>query len=78
LDYLDWLRWRDGFVCPHCQSVISWVLRDGRHACGDCVSPTGELAEIRELRAKVRLEEDLDIATRASLLFAGALDRRKH
>lgn len=43
LDYLDWLRWRDGFVCPNCESVISWRLRDGRHACGDCkrrVSPT--------------------------------------
>lgn len=43
LDYLDWLRWPDGFVCPHCQSVIDWPLRDGRHACADCarrVSPT--------------------------------------
>jgi transposase-like protein len=43
LDYLDWLRWRDGFVCPHCEGVFSWRLRDGRHACGDCkyrVSPT--------------------------------------
>jgi transposase len=37
-----------------------------------------ELAEIRELKAKVRrLEEDLDIATRASIFFAGALDPRK-
>ena len=39
---------------------------------------TEELAEIRELKAKVRrLEEDLDIATRASIFFAGALDPRK-
>jgi len=36
LDYLDWLRWRDGFVCPHCQGVIDWQLSDARHACADC------------------------------------------
>jgi transposase-like protein/predicted RNA-binding Zn-ribbon protein involved in translation (DUF1610 family) len=36
LDYLDWLRWRDGFVCPHCGSVVSWRLRDGRRSCGGC------------------------------------------
>ena len=36
LDYLDWLRWRDGFVCPHCGSAVSWRLRDGRRSCGGC------------------------------------------
>ena len=36
LDYLDWLRWPEGFVCPHCGSVIDWPMRDGRHRCGDC------------------------------------------
>lgn len=43
LDYLDWLRWRDGFVCPHCGSNVSWRLKDGRRSCGGCgrrVSPT--------------------------------------
>ena len=20
LDYLDWLRWPQGFVCPHCEA----------------------------------------------------------
>ena len=40
---------------------------------------TEELAEIRELRAKVRkLEEDNDILRRASIFFAGELDPRKH
>lgn len=39
---------------------------------------TEELAEIRQLKAKVRcLEEDLDIAIRASVFFAGALHPRK-
>ncbi len=36
LDYLDWLRWREGFVCPHCQDVVAWRLPDGRHSCGGC------------------------------------------
>jgi hypothetical protein len=34
LDYLDWLRWPDGFVCPHCSSAVAWQLRDGRYSCG--------------------------------------------
>jgi len=24
LDYLDWLRWPDGFVCPGCGSLAGW------------------------------------------------------
>ncbi|MHB1510647.1 MAG: IS1595 family transposase [Acidimicrobiales bacterium] len=36
LDYLDWLRWPDGFVCPHCGETTSWVLPDGRRSCGGC------------------------------------------
>jgi len=23
LDYLDWLRWRNGFTCPHCSDTRS-------------------------------------------------------
>lgn len=38
---------------------------------------TEELAEIRELKSKVRrLEEDNDILRRASIFFAGELDPR--
>lgn len=38
---------------------------------------TEELAEIRELKAKVRrVEEDNDILRRASIFFAGELDPR--
>lgn len=36
LDYLDWLRWRDGFVCPHCGGVGSWLLTDSRQMCSGC------------------------------------------
>jgi transposase-like protein len=36
LDYLDWLRWSDGFVCPSCSSGQSWRLPDGRRSCGGC------------------------------------------
>lgn len=40
-------------------------------------STTEELAEIRELKAKVRrLEEDNDILRRATVFFAGELDPR--
>ena len=32
LDYLDWLRWPEGFVCPHCFSPrASWD--GGRYRC---------------------------------------------
>src|ERR1035437_867492 len=36
LDYLDWLRWPEGFVCPHCASVVGWRLADSRWKCGGC------------------------------------------
>lgn len=35
-DYLDWLRWPDGFVCPHCASSSGWRLADARWKCGGC------------------------------------------
>jgi transposase-like protein len=43
LDYLDWLRWPDGFSCPFCAEEVGWRLSDGRWSCGGCrrrVSPT--------------------------------------
>lgn len=36
LDYLDWLRWPDGFVCPWCAGVSDWSSTPGVHRCGDC------------------------------------------
>jgi transposase-like protein len=61
------------------ESVRRWVIQaqiDG----GQRQGATGEeLAEIKELRAKVRrLEEDNEILRRASIFFAGELDPRSH
>jgi transposase-like protein len=36
LDYLEWLRWPDGFACPRCGSSRSWRLGDGRFWCESC------------------------------------------
>lgn len=35
LDFLEWLRWPDGFVCPRCGQAGS-RLRDGRFWCEPC------------------------------------------
>ncbi len=36
LDYLEWLRWPEGFVCPSCGSAGGWRLGDGRWRCRSC------------------------------------------
>lgn len=36
LDYLDWLRWPDGFCCPLCGGAKAWRLADARWSCGGC------------------------------------------
>ena len=36
LDYLDWLRWPMGFLCPRCAGKTAWRLRDGRWWCARC------------------------------------------
>ena len=36
LDYLDWLRWPEGFVCPWCAGVGEWTDAPGMHRCSDC------------------------------------------
>jgi len=43
LDYLEWLRWPEGFVCPDCGHAGGWRIADGRFecsACGERTSPT--------------------------------------
>src|SRR5262249_48614566 len=44
LDYLEWLRWPDGFVCPVCDVPGGWRLGDGRFMCGDCGARTSVTA----------------------------------
>lgn len=36
LDYLDWLRWPDGFFCPDCSDGTGWRMSDGRWWCKAC------------------------------------------
>lgn len=36
LDYLDWLRWPDGFDCPHCGSDAAGREATGRYRCHGC------------------------------------------
>lgn len=36
LDYLEWLRWPDGFVCPRCGNPGGWRVADGSFKCAGC------------------------------------------
>lgn len=36
LDYLEWLRWPSGFVCPRCGRSRAWRTGDGRFWCEPC------------------------------------------
>jgi hypothetical protein len=36
LDYLESLRWPEGFVCPQCEHPGGWRLSDGRIMCTGC------------------------------------------
>jgi hypothetical protein len=44
LDYLEWLRWPEGFVCAACGSAGGWRLGDGRFGCAGCKSRTSPTA----------------------------------
>jgi transposase-like protein len=59
------------------ESVRRWYVQSQVDSGQRRGATTEELAEIRELKAKVRrLEEDNDILRRASVFFAGELDPR--
>ena len=36
LEYLEWLRWPDGFRCPRCVGRAGWRLSSGRWECAVC------------------------------------------
>jgi len=44
LDYLEWLRWPSGFVCPVCGHPGGWRCGDGRFMCAGCGSRTSVTA----------------------------------
>ena len=59
------------------ESVRRWVIQAEIDAAKRRGPTTEELAEIRELKAKVRrLEQDNEILRQASIFFAGELDPR--
>jgi len=44
LDYLEWLRWPAGFVCPACGEDGGWRLADARFKCSGCGGRTSVTA----------------------------------
>ena len=44
VDYLEWLRWPTGFVCPVCGQEGGWRLGDGRFECSECSERTSVTA----------------------------------
>ena len=44
LDYLEWLRWPQGWVCPRCRRDGGWRLGDGRIMCSGCGQRTSVTA----------------------------------
>ena len=44
LDYLEWLRWPAGFVCPRCGHAGGWRMGDGRWRCAACDARTSATA----------------------------------
>jgi hypothetical protein len=44
LDFLDWLRWPGGFVCPKCGLGGGWAVADGRYKCAACGKRTSVTA----------------------------------
>lgn len=43
-DYLEWLRWPTGFVCPACGHSEGWRLGDARFKCAGCGGRTSVTA----------------------------------
>ncbi len=43
-DYLEWLRWPEGFVCDECGHVGGWRVADGRWKCARCSHRTSVTA----------------------------------
>jgi transposase-like protein len=44
LDYLDWLRWPYGFICPRCGHPGGRLVADGRYKCVGCGARTSVTA----------------------------------
>ena len=69
-DYLEWLRWPTGFVCPDCCHDGGWRLGDGRFMCAFCGGRTSVTAGTIFDRTRT----PLTVWFTASWLFASGKD----
>ena len=70
LDYLEWLRWPDGFVCPSCAHAGGWRLGDGRFKCTAC----GRRSSVTAGTIFDRTRTPLTVWFNACWLFASGKD----
>jgi transposase-like protein len=70
LDYLDWLRWPEGFVCPECGHPGGWLVADGRYKCAAC----GKRASVTAGTLFDRRRTPLTVWFAACWMFATAKD----
>jgi transposase-like protein len=70
LDYLEWLRWPGGFVCPECGLAGGWRLGDGRFMCAAC----GHRTSVTAGTIFDRTRTPLTVWFTACWLFATAKD----
>ena len=70
LDYLEWLRWPEGFVCGTCGNAGGWRLSDGRIKCGGCSRRTSVISGTIFDRTRT----PLTVWFTAAWLFATAKD----
>jgi len=66
LDFLEWLRWPGGFVCPSCAGEGGWRLGDGRFMCSAC----GERSSVTAGTIFDRTRTPLTVWFTACWLFA--------
>ncbi|MGH9379377.1 MAG: IS1595 family transposase [Thermoanaerobaculia bacterium] len=55
LDYLEWVRWPEGFVCRRCSAIGGWRGGDGKWNCSGCKTRTSATAGTIFDRSKVPL-----------------------
>ena len=70
LDYLVWLRWPEGFVCPRCENVGGWAVADGGYRCASCGARTAVTAGTMFDRRRT----PLTVWFEACWLFASQMD----
>ena len=79
LDYLEWLRWPEGFVCVRCGNVGGWRVADGSFKCAGCKAQTavtaGTLFDRRRTPLTVWFQVCWEFATAKDGVSALALKR---